>query len=213
MKLTPDERLFLREGALERFLKAQALVREDGFDLRVYDGWRPVELQESLFWYYMREFTAAKFNLGDEFKALDTTDKVREHFLGLPQDSQVTMKEANRTFVSWPSKDRTSPSPHATGGSVDVWLYRDDQPCNLGVPFDWMEEDAGAFYHLKPRWARKRFKGNERRISEHRNILLLAMVRAGFTCYGPEIWHFNYGNQMDALVRGGDARYTYCEPS
>ena len=73
-----------------------------------------------------------------------------------------------------------------------------------------MEENAGAFYHLK--FLRKRFHGNDKRICANRKILLLAMVKSGFTCYGPEIWHFNYGNQMDALVKGGHACYSYVEP-
>ena len=74
-----------------------------------------------------------------------------------------------------------------------------------------MEVDAGAFYHLKRK--RKPFLGNDRAISARREVLLYAMIKAGFTCYGPEIWHFNYGNQMDALVRGGPARYSYIEPA
>jgi len=73
-----------------------------------------------------------------------------------------------------------------------------------------MEDDAGAFYHLKLR--RKRFHGNDQEISRSRNILLYAMTQAGFSCYGPEIWHFNYGNQMHALVAGGCACYGYFEP-
>lgn len=73
-----------------------------------------------------------------------------------------------------------------------------------------MKDDAGAFYHLKIR--RKRFSGNDAKICRNRNILLMSMVKAGFTCYGPEIWHFNFGNQMDALVKGGIACYSYIEP-
>jgi len=38
------------------------------------------------------------------------------------------------------------------------------------------------------------------------------MTKAGFSCYGPEIWHFNHGNQMDSLVKGGMAAYSYIEP-
>jgi D-alanyl-D-alanine dipeptidase len=120
------------------------------------------------------------------------------------------MREANRTFVSWPSKDPTCPSPHATGGAVDVWLVEEGSTANLGVPFDWMEEDAGTFYHLKRR--RSRFSGNDSKVCRNRSKLILAMANAGFSCYGPEIWHFNYGNQMDALVKGGAACYSYIEP-
>jgi D-alanine-D-alanine ligase len=148
----------------------------------------------------MREFTSAKLGLKDRFAGLNR-EQVRALFEELSPDVQASLREANRTYVSWPSSDPQQPSPHATGGSIDVWLYEDGQPVNLGVPFDWMEENAGAFYHMRLR--RERFAGPDRRICERRERLILAMVRAGFTCYGPEIWHFNFGNQMDALVRGG----------
>lgn len=210
MQLVDHERLYVRAQVLERLLAARSALQSKGFDLKLYDGWRSVELQENLFWYYMRAFTAARFNQKEQFDALTGFDAIRTYFGTLPQDLQTIMREANRTYVSSPSRDPVSPSPHATGGAVDVWLFQDGLPVNLGVPFDWMEEDAGAFYHLK--WRRKRFPGNDRRVCENRTQLILAMVQAGFSCYGPEFWHFNFGNQMDALVKGGSASYSYVEP-
>ena len=210
MKLVADERIFLRAEVLRRFQVARAFLKDRGFDLIVYDGWRSLKLQERLFWFYMREFTAAKFNLKEQFAPLEV-DAVREYFAALSKTMQSNLKEANRSYVSWPSKDPSAPSPHATGVAIDVWLYQNGQPVNLGVPFDWMEVDAGAFYHFRRN--RKPFLGNDRIICARREIMLYAMIQAGFTCYGPEIWHFNYGNQMDALVRGGHAVYSYIEPS
>ena len=210
MKLVPDERIYLREEVLERVLKAQSWLRDRGLDLKVYDGWRSVELQENLFWYYMRSFTAKRFDQKDQFERLDSFDAIRSYFNSLPPELQAVMREANRTYVSWPSKDPVAPSPHTTGGAVDVWLFQDGQASNLGIPFDWMEDDAGAFYHLKLR--RKRFSGVDRRICWNRTKIILSMAKAGFSCYGPELWHFNYGNQMDALVKGGPACYSYIEP-
>ena len=210
MRLVTHEGIYLRREVLERVLNARRSLQSKGFDLKVYDGWRSIELQENLFWYYLRAFTAAKFGQKEAFESLQSFDAIRDHFSSLHPDLQVTMKEANRTYVSWPSRDLAAPSPHATGGSVDVWLFKEGDAANLGVPFDWMEKDAGAFYHLKKR--RNRFRGNDRQICRHRVRLLLAMTGAGFSCYGPEIWHFNYGNQMDALVKGGFAVYSYIEP-
>lgn len=73
-----------------------------------------------------------------------------------------------------------------------------------------MEKDAGAFYHLKIK--REPFLVNDKNISRNRNILIYSIVKAGFSCYGPELWHFNFGNQMDTLVSGKIARYSYIEP-
>ena len=209
MHLTTDKRIFLRQEVLNRFVQARETLRSKGFDLIVYDGWRSVELQENLFWHYMREFTAARFNRKDEFVQLKELSQVRDYFKRLPPDVQTTLREANSTYVSWPSKNPLVPSPHVTGGSLDVWLYQDGVPASVGIPFDWMEENAGAFYHLK-RW-RKSFSGDHR-VCSNRSALLLAMIQAGFSCYPPEIWHFNFGNQMDALVKGEKARYSYVEP-
>lgn len=209
MRLTTDRRVFLRKQVYGRFLSAQGTLLREGYDLKVFDGWRSIKVQEALFWHYLREFTAAKFNLKDRFAGLSIPE-VRAAFESLPETRRAMLREANQTYVSWPSKDWRRPSPHATGGAVDVWLYEDGKPVNLGAPFDWMEENAGAFYHLK--WKRARFQGNDPRICFRRERLLLAMVRAGFTAYGPEFWHFNLGNQMDALVRGGHATYSYMEP-
>lgn len=210
MNFVESEQIYLREEVLEKVLNARERLKSFGFDLKVYDGWRSVELQEKLFWFYMRAFTAGKFNQKEQFEQLDDFSTIKACFESLPPETQMVMREANRTFVSWPSKDPEAPSPHATGGSVDVWLFENGKAANLGVPFDWMEENAGAFYHLKLR--KNKFTGNDRKICRNRSKIILAMANAGFSCYGPEFWHFNYGNQMDALVKGGTACYSYIEP-
>lgn len=210
MKLVKDDRLYLREKVLSMAFRARDIVRLSGFDLKIYDGWRSVSLQENLFWFYLREFTVEKFGLFQTFQYAKTPHEIKKVFLSLTPKLQSILKEANRVYVSWPSVDPCSPSPHATGGSVDVWLYRDNEPADLGIPFDWMEDNAGAFYHLK--WFRSRYHGADKKISINRNLLIYAMTKSGFSCYGPEIWHYNYGNQMDSLVSGEVACYSYIEP-
>jgi D-alanyl-D-alanine dipeptidase len=210
MNLVEDDRLFLRERVLSMAFHARNIVQTEGFDLKVYDGWRSVSLQENLFWFYLKEFTVGKFDLQQNFQCAKTAEEIKTIFLSLTPTLQTTLKEANRVYVSWPSINHNSPSPHATGGSIDVWLYQNNQPADLGIPFDWMEDNAGAFYHLK--WFRSRYSGSERTISKNRNLLIYAMTKAGFSCYGPEIWHYNYGNQMDSLVSGKVACYSYVEP-
>lgn len=210
LKATEDERLFLREEVLEKVLLARKYLQNTGFDLKVYDGWRSLTLQENLFWVYLRLFTADRFGMSQAFHNFENASDIKSFFHTLSPEIQSAMMEANRTYVSWPTRDLMHPSPHSTGGSVDVWLFKDGEASSLGVSFDWMEEDAGAFYHLK--WKRKKFPGNDNRVCRNREMLLLAMLKSGFSCYGPEIWHFNFGNQMDALVKGGKAIYSYIEP-
>jgi D-alanyl-D-alanine dipeptidase len=69
-----------------------------------------------------------------------------------------------------------------------------------------MEENAGAFYHLTHHDAFSWY------VHANRNTLLYAMHTAGFSSYPYEIWHFNFGNQMDAITKNEVARYSYCEP-
>jgi len=209
MKLTDDARIFLRRSVLKMFLTANATMSRSGLSLVVYDGWRSIQLQENLFWYYLKLFTAAKFSLEAHFAQAITSSEVKASFLRLPSEVQEKVKEANRAYVSWPSADPVRPSPHATGGSIDVWPLRDGKPVDLGVPFDWMEDNAGAFYHLKV--GRSIFE-NDAKVCENRDLLLASMVLAGFSCYPAEIWHFNHGNQMDSLVTSKIARYSYIEP-
>ena len=47
MKLVNNENIYLREEVLERIFKARSLLQRQKFDLRIYDGWRSMELQEN----------------------------------------------------------------------------------------------------------------------------------------------------------------------
>ena len=210
MKISDGNRILLREGVMEKYLLAREILQRRDLDLLVYDGWRSIQLQENLFWYYLKLFMVSRFNLQESFIEAESPRQIKQAFFALSLNMQEVLREANQTYVSWPSADPKSPSPHTTGGAIDVWPYENGRRLNLGVPFDWMEEDAGAFYHLKRK--RKKFPGNDGLAVHYRNLLIYAMTQAGFSCYGPEIWHFNYGNQMDSLVSGKLARYSYVEP-
>lgn len=210
MKMTSNKCVYLRKSVLDKFLLARKMLMNVGYDLKIYDGWRPNRLQESLFWYYMKEFIIPKFpQIKKCFDQAVSPQNIKEVFYQLPLNVQETLREANKTYVSWPSVSLESPSPHTTGGAIDVWLYKNEKPATLGIPFDWMEESSGAFYHLKIK--RKKFLG-DKQVCLNRNMLIYAMVKSGFSCYGPEIWHFNYGNQMHSLVTGEKAIYSYVEP-
>lgn len=210
MGLEGGETIFLRKTVASRFFRARGKLLCLGYDLRIYDGWRSVELQENLFWFYLKKFTLNAYpQIKSLFEDCIEVSEIKRRFYQLSGDDQEKLMAANCKYVSWPSKDLSSPSPHSTGGAIDVWLFKEDKPLDLGVPFDWMEESAGAFFHLRK--DRKKFS-NDEEVSKRRTALILAMVNSGFSCYEPEFWHFNLGNQMDSLVKGVDACYSYIEP-
>lgn len=215
MNIGADTTMYLREGVLDKVLAAQKFIKElFSLDLMVYDAWRSYEVQEELFYLYLKKFTLQNFrqDIQDAFAAAETTRDIKAIFDLLLPEIQDELIKANRRYVSWPSREKEKPAPHATGGAVDVWLHYGNQAIDLGVPFDHMEKNAGAFYHLK--FFRKRF-AKEKLVTQARSAMLFAMLclkDSGFSAYPPEFWHFNYGNQMDSLVTKEVAKYGYIEP-
>lgn len=219
MRLTTDEHIHLRASVYKHFLDAAEQLNRQGYSLRIYDGWRSKELQEKLYWHYLRIFTAPRhfpaFNrVLAEFAGLSTiaaAGKTKGAFEALLPEQQEEINDVHTQYVSFPSDNPVRPAPHSTGGAIDVWLYDNyGRPCDLGVPFDWMTEEAGAFYHLQP--GRAPFGTSDVQVCYLREMLITAMVSSGFSVYLPEFWHFNFGNQMDAMVKGETARYGYIEP-
>lgn len=197
--ITEDRRLFARRTVVvEKLTKAQEIMRQFRCYLVVYAAWHSNFVQDKLFWIYMKQFTARKFNLEAEFEGAQETERIREVFLSLPETMRVTLMRENRTHTGPASDNLAIPSPHTTGGALNVWPYSGGEALDLGIPYNWMSEEAGAFYHLKR--GRKKFVGNDGLLVYNRDMLIYAMVKAGFSCYGPQIWHFNYGNQMHALA-------------
>ncbi len=215
MNIGVDTTMYLREGVLDKVLAAQKFIKElFSLDLMVYDAWRSYEVQEELFYLYLKKFTIPNFRqeIQDAFAAAETAQKIKATFDFLLPEIQNPLIKANRRFVSWPSRDLIKPAPHATGAAVDVMLHYGNQPIDMGVLFDHMDKKAGAFYHLK--FFRKRF-AKEKLVTQARSAMLFAMLcleDSGFSVYPPEFWHFNFGNQMDSLVTKEVARYGYIEP-
>lgn len=105
-------------------------------------------------------------------------------------------------FVDEPSSDPARPSPHATGGTVDLTLTWRNVPLGLGTGFD-------AFV---PRAFARSLEGPDavaadRLPRELRRLLRFAMTASGFVQLACEWWHFEFGTRLWAAVTGGDALY------
>jgi D-alanyl-D-alanine dipeptidase len=167
--------MFVREGVAKRLDYAASLLPK-GFKFVIWDSWRPLEVQQSLYDMYQDRLRASN------------PDMNQEQLTGLTQ-----------TYVSLPSKNPSRPSPHYTGGAVDLSIIdASGNLLNMGTVFDHFGVEASTNYyeHLSER------SELEIEIANNRRLLYNAMVSAGFSAYDEEWWHFDYGNQFDAVRTG-----------
>ncbi|WP_282095118.1 M15 family metallopeptidase [Epibacterium ulvae] len=158
----PD--IWVREGVYNRLLHA-ARALENGYQLVLLDGWRPKPLQQYLF-DHIRAAVAARN----------------------PGLSSGEIDELTLNFAARASDDAISPSPHLTGGAIDVTLAdQDGHLLDMGSKFDEPSDKSWTFAKVTSTQAK------------HRRALLAAMQSAGFTNLPTEWWHFDFGNWIWAL--------------
>lgn len=212
--------LFTREGVAHRLLKAQQHL-PFGHRLIVFDAYRPLEVQESLFHFYRK-------NLCNQ----------------MPHMTDDELNNETQKYVSMPSRDISRPSPHNTGGSVDLAIVklpdeyawqvqtisdRLDLPMELvgideritleiqkasivrrhaelldfGTAFDHGGERAGLAYFEKKLAEGIILSQDEMNACMNRRMLYDAMTRSGMQAYESEWWHFNAPeSQMGAVTAG-----------
>ncbi|XDZ50492.1 M15 family metallopeptidase [Neisseriaceae bacterium CLB008] len=167
----PD--IWLRAGVAQRLEHALSLLPPH-LGLRLLDGWRPYEVQVAL-----RDIVA------DEL------------LLSMPEASVKERLQVLNQFVAMPSTAADAPSPHLTGGSVDLTLFdvASDEAIDMGSAFDSAELASWtAFYEAEAT--------RSGAINQHRRLLCHAMAQAGFTNLPTEWWHFDCGNQLWAHYSG-----------
>jgi D-alanyl-D-alanine dipeptidase len=177
------DKMYVREGVYKRLVQAAKLFQKlkPGYKFVILDAWRPPQVQNSLFNKYYSDLWNKNIKLG----------------AGL---SPAEIYEKTQQFVSAPSIDKNRPSPHFTGGAVDLtYADKNGNWSNMGTKFDAFTEDAGADYFEK-KVIKNRLNKSERRILENRRLLYTIMKEAGFVSYKEEWWHYDYGNQFAAQV-------------
>ena len=182
----------LRQGVVDRLLRAQELLaeREPDARLAVFDAWRPVAVQRFMV-------------------AHATAQTCRDRGLD-PQGSgpawEAVGEEVAR-FWAPPSEDPATPPPHSTGAAVDLTLASGHgAPLEMGGAIDAIGPVSHPLHHaaaaaLDPHGEPARW---------HRRRLLLAevMAEAGFAQHPGEWWHFSWGDQLWAW-RSGQPRAIY----
>lgn len=173
------EEIYLREGAAHR-LAAAAEKLPPEYRLVVLDGWRSHQVQASLYERFRQTLLAQGWQEGEELVA------------------------ELRKFVAMPTTDITKPSPHLSGGAVDLTIARTcGDWLDMGTPFDDFSSLAATRYFEELPDLTER----ERIIRENRRLLYHLMTEAGFVNYPKEWWHYEYGTRAWARKTGHNAIY------
>ncbi len=151
----------------------------DRYSISIFDAWRPLSVQQSLF---------------DEFK-----QKIKHENPNLSNNDYLKLTQK---FVSLPSDNPLSPSPHYTGGSIDLTILdASGIPLDMGTAFD----DFTDYAHTAAFEKVNHDVPINNTIRNNRRLLYTLMTNVGFTNYPYEWWHFDYGNQFWATMKGESA--------
>ncbi len=168
---------FLRESVANKLVLVNKKLQKNGLKLLVYDGYRPICVQQFLWDYYKKEVVEKNPNLSEE---------------------EINFKTS--FFVSKPSLDVERPSLHNTGGAVDVTLISlNGDKLDMGTDFDDFSDKAWSNHF-------ETFEKNIV-VRDNRRILYYSMLEEGFTNLPSEWWHFDYGTKFWAYFKNEDALY------
>ena len=156
--------IYLRKSTCEKLIEALTLLPMH-YSFILYDGYRPLQVQEHLFQLFSQEVKNKN-----------------------PDYSDAAVLEETLKFVAFPSVEPYKTSPHITGGAIDLTLGDlAGNPLNLGGAFDEMSEKSATRYY------EQNLEENDEAL-KNRRLLYNAMTAVGFTNYSEEWWHYDYGN-------------------
>ncbi|MDP4000032.1 MAG: hypothetical protein Q8Q11_01200 [bacterium] len=211
---------FMREGTSERIRQAEELLPE-GYHVVVWDAFRTLEVQGSLYDFYRAKLAELHPDWDDEQLDAGTVP-----------------------YVSKPSRDSKRPATHNTGGAVDLDIIRipteaetriqeidrrifeigdsgDDweevyelererqdiftnqaEPLEFGAVRDYGDKQAAADYFERLSETRS-LTPEELEARDNRRMLYNVMERVGMQPLASEYWHYNDENtQMGSRVAG-----------
>jgi D-alanyl-D-alanine dipeptidase len=168
-----SEQMFIREGATSALIKGSELL-PFGYKLIIYDAYRSPESQKAL-------FERERLTMKNKFPNF-TSDEI---------DSLI------QQYVALPSWDKLQPSPHGSGGAIDLSILKPNgDVLEMGTEVDSLDETSHTGYFMD--------SSDIDKIIFHRNRQFLydVMIEAGFTNYPGEWWHFDFGNRTYAAIKG-----------
>ena len=170
---------YARESVARRLLEATTTLPA-GWRLVVFDAWRPLTVQQQLFDGYVAALRAER-----------------------PGAPETWLREAARRYVALPSGDPARPSPHATGGVVDLSVAdATGALLDMGTAFDAFDARSHTRYYERLVEAGRGLTAQERGYLQNRRVLFHALAGVGFTNYPEEWWHFEYGRSQYGPLLG-----------
>jgi D-alanyl-D-alanine dipeptidase len=132
----------------------------------------------------------------------------KEKTLTTPYHPHDTLLEETQKYVSFPSVDPSAPYPHLTGGAVDLTICdADNKPIPMGTEFDHFKSESRTRYYEEQLEAGRDLTPEECTYLTNRRLLFHILTKTGITNYPEEWWHFDYGNQFWASIKGRNAIY------
>jgi len=176
----------LRSGAISALIAAEDFLMSQypQYRLQIFDAYRPLAVQKFMVDYTFQQLAGQR----------------GWHWQNLTMAQQQELELLVNTFWANPSDDPQTPPPHSTGAAIDLTLITvDGLTVDMGSPIDEVSERSRPDYwqnsHPEAHW--------------HRQILHSAMTHAGWARHPQEWWHFSFGDQMWAWVRGNQHGASY----
>lgn len=183
------ERMWSRKGVADALCRA-ALLLPEGCKFKIWDAWRPLAVQQALY--------------DKQFKSLKDEN---------PEWTEEKLKKEAAKYVSLPSKDPKAPSPHNTGGAIDLTIIGPDgSELDMGTEFDHFGPEAKTIFYEEKLRGDIILSDREKRILRNRRLLYSIISTAGFTNYEEEWWHHDLRNQFWARIKGEVAIYGKAAP-
>ncbi|MFJ7666895.1 M15 family metallopeptidase [Lysinibacillus sp. NPDC097195] len=170
--------IYVRQNVLALLLDALVLL-PDSYSLILYDGFRPIEVQQYLFRHFAEQITRQQ-----------------------PGFTKDTIFNETLKYVAFPKIGQEHLLPHLTGGAVDITLGDvNGKALDLGTAFDEMSAKSATCYF-------EQHPDENKAALNHRRLLYHCLTTVGFTNYAEEWWHYDFHNIAWARrVNANEAKY------
>jgi len=173
--------IIVREGIARKLAAINTKLAEADLELFLFDGWRPQAVQI-------------------HFHDVWLPAEIKRRKPGISDADLIAEVE---TYWSAPTTDPASPSPHATGGAVDLTIrWRGGEQLWMGSLFD----DASPLAHTaRFETTAGDFSFSDEEARANRRLLYWLLREVGFAANPTEWWHHSHGDQMWAVLTGAPA--------